>query len=76
MLHEFLSTNREEIIARTREMVANRPAPRATQVELEKGIPLFLTQLIDMLKAPSQRSARVPPGTVTRCGGWDSPWDR
>jgi hypothetical protein len=69
MLHEFLSTNREEIIARTREMVANRPAPRATQVELEKGIPLFLTQLIDMLKAPSRElgTAEIGEG-ATRHG--------
>jgi signal transduction histidine kinase len=69
MLNEFLSTNREEIIARTREMVANRPAPRATQVELEKGIPLFLTQLIDMLKAPSRElgTAEIGEG-ATRHG--------
>jgi signal transduction histidine kinase len=53
MLHEFLSVNREEIIARTRAKVANRPAPRATEAELENGIPLFLSQLIDMLQSPA-----------------------
>ena len=53
MLHEFLSVNREEIIARTRAKVANRPVPRATEAELENGIPLFLTQLIDMLQSPA-----------------------
>jgi signal transduction histidine kinase len=53
MLHEFLSVNREEIIARTRAKVANRPTPRATEAELENGIPLFLTQLIDMLRSPA-----------------------
>jgi hypothetical protein len=53
MLHEFLSVNREEIIARTRAKVANRPAPRATEAELENGIPLFLTQLVDMLQSPA-----------------------
>ena len=53
MLHEFLSINRDAIIARTRDKVAHRPAPRATDAELEEGIPLFLTQLIGMLKAPA-----------------------
>jgi hypothetical protein len=53
MLHEFLSANREQIITRTREKIANRPAPRATEAELENGIPLFLTQLTAMLKTPS-----------------------
>ena len=56
MLHEFLSSNREQIIARTREKIASRPAPRATEAELENGIPLFLTQLTAMLKTPSGES--------------------
>src|SRR5580704_8581227 len=56
MLHEFLSANRSEIIARTRERVANRSAPRATEAELENGIPLFLTQLVDMLRSPGLES--------------------
>jgi hypothetical protein len=53
MLHEFLNLNREEIIDRTRAKVANRPTPRATEVELENGVPVFLTQLIDMLQSPA-----------------------
>jgi signal transduction histidine kinase len=53
MLHEFLSTNRDEIIARARSKVSNRSAPRATPVELENGIPLFLTQLVELLRSPS-----------------------
>jgi signal transduction histidine kinase len=50
VLHEFLSANRAAIIARTREKVATRPAPRATEEELENGIPLFLDQLVDTLR--------------------------
>jgi signal transduction histidine kinase len=59
MLHDFLSANREKIIARTREKVGNRGAPRATLKELENGIPLFLTQLIGMLqtRTPAYESA-------------------
>jgi signal transduction histidine kinase len=50
VLHEFLATNRAKIIARTRERVAARTTPRATEEELENGIPLFLDQLIDNLR--------------------------
>ncbi len=50
MLHEFLSTNRTELIGRCRSKVAERPAPQATPSELEFGIPLFLDQLIKTLQ--------------------------
>jgi signal transduction histidine kinase len=49
MLHQFLVTNRQTLIDRCRAKVATRRAPRATPSELEYGIPLFLTQLTDML---------------------------
>lgn len=50
MLQDFISTHREEIIKRAREKVAARVAPRPTPQELERGIPLFLTQLGDVLR--------------------------
>ena len=50
MLHEFLSDNHAELIARCREKVAERPAPRASARELEFGVPLFLDQLIKTLR--------------------------
>jgi signal transduction histidine kinase len=49
MLSEFLTTHRETIIAATRAKVALRAAPRATPIELEAGVPLFLDQLIATL---------------------------
>ena len=49
-LDEFLAVNRTAILARARAKVAARPAPRATEEELESGIPLFLDQLIDSLR--------------------------
>ncbi len=58
MLHEFILANRVEIITRTRQRVAARPAPRATEEELERGIPLFLDQLIVSLQL-SQSSSRA-----------------
>ena len=54
MLHEFLSANRDEIIARTRAKatVIVGPATRSTDSERESGIALFLTQLVKMLQLP------------------------
>jgi signal transduction histidine kinase len=50
MLHEFLTANRLELIDRCRSKVAQRPAPGATEVELDHGIKLFLDQLIKTLR--------------------------
>ena len=50
MLHEFLAANRSELIERTRAKVALRFAPRPTDEELDKGIPLFLDQLVVILR--------------------------
>lgn len=51
MLYEFLIENRGELIERCRLKVAQRPAPRATEAELNHGITLFLDQIIKTLKA-------------------------
>jgi hypothetical protein len=51
MLHEFLTTNRAELVERCRSKVATRPAPAPTATELEHGVPLFLDQLIATLRA-------------------------
>src|SRR5688572_6800094 len=53
MLHEFLSSNRDELISRCRAKVAKRNAPKVTQRELEFGIPVFLTQLSEILRLES-----------------------
>lgn len=50
MLHEFLTAQRATLIDRCRIKVAQRPAPKATDAELEHGIPLFLEQLIKTLQ--------------------------
>jgi signal transduction histidine kinase len=50
MLHEFISTFRDEIIARAREKLTDRPWPLASTSELDHGIPLFLTQLAETLR--------------------------
>ena len=50
MLDEFLTVNRGELITRCRAKVAKRPAPRASNAELQHGIPIFLDQLIKTLR--------------------------
>ena len=50
MLHEFITSYREAIIARTREKLTDRPWPLVSTSELEHGVPLFLTQLSETLR--------------------------
>jgi hypothetical protein len=58
MLHEFLTQNRDELIVRSRQKVATRPAPRPTPKELEHGVPLFLEQLTETLRGEQEAVPR------------------
>ena len=49
VLHQFLMANREEILARARQVVGARSSPAPTELELTDGLPLFLAQLGDAL---------------------------
>ena len=53
MLHEFIDANRETIIALARDRVRGRQWPSVGVGELEHGVPLFLTQLIETLRLES-----------------------
>lgn len=53
-MHEFLFNHRDDLIARCKEKVAQRPKRGATEKQLANGIPLFLQQLIRTLKAEEQ----------------------
>ena len=50
MLCEFVALHREEIVRRCRAKVAVRAVPPPTAAELERGVPLFLDQLVDALR--------------------------
>jgi signal transduction histidine kinase len=50
MLHEFLSSQRDEIIERSKKKIALRTAPHATEAELSFGVALFFDQLTAVLK--------------------------
>lgn len=54
MLSDFIRHHRDEILERTRDRVKARMAPRATESELEHGIPLFLEQLVELLDESSE----------------------
>lgn len=68
MLHEFLSENRLDLIARCRAKVAQRPSSDANSVELEHGVTPFLDQLIKTLQVEQtaeplcSREVSGPPG--------------
>lgn len=61
MLNDFISSHRAEILTLTREKVAVRTAPRATETEIETGVPLFLDQLIAVLQAQEVRGTASDP---------------
>jgi signal transduction histidine kinase len=56
-LREFLDVNREEILARSRLRVTARNFPRVTDVELRRGLPIFLDQLGEALRKATSLEA-------------------
>jgi len=54
VLHDFLSSNREELIRRCRLKVSRRDTPAVTLVELEHGVPLVLEQLVWALRGEEE----------------------
>ena len=65
MLHDFLTENRAELIKRCQVKVARRPEPRPSWDEMKFGIPIFLAQMIEMLRLDLHSNvfdiAREPP---------------
>jgi signal transduction histidine kinase len=71
MLHEFITTNRDGIIARTREKLTDRPWPLVSTSELDHGVPLFLTQLTETLRwetTPTPFSQRAIAASAVKHG--------
>jgi hypothetical protein len=64
MLHEFLTTHRDEIIKRCSAKVARRMEPPRPAGALDHGVPLFLEQLVETLRieqTTTSRSAEASP---------------
>ena len=53
-MYAFLSNNRDELIARCKVKVAQRPRRSATADQLANGVPLFLEQLTRTLEAEEE----------------------
>ena len=51
MLYELITLNREEIITRCRAKVTTRSMPPPSEAEINHGVPLFLDQLVVMLRS-------------------------
>lgn len=69
MLHELVRTQHDEIVARSRAKVAKRRAPRATDQELEHGVPLFLGQLVEYLARAGTGATTAIDASATLHGG-------
>ena len=50
-MHRFLTNNRDELISRCKAKVAQRPHRVATTAQLANGVPMFLDQLTQALRA-------------------------
>ena len=70
MLHEFLTLHRADLINRCRSKVAQRTAPKATDGELEHGIPAFLDQLIKTLLVEQTAKPLESRKVSGPAGGW------
>ena len=62
MLHEFVSSNREELVRRCRSKGSERGSPSFTAAGLDHGVPLILEQLAWALRCEQEGppSARTP----------------
>lgn len=57
LLHEFLSANHADLIARCQAKVARRPGPRPTWDDQRFGIPSFLVHVTEMLRLDEHSNA-------------------
>jgi hypothetical protein len=61
MLHEFLTTNRNELISRCRTKAAKRFQPSTVPSVANHGVPLFLQQLVDTLREQTTPNSSIEP---------------
>ena len=63
MLHEFITSNHDELVARTRAKVEMRPPASGSNAILDNGVPLFLTQLAATLRLENTLE-QFPPNLI------------
>jgi hypothetical protein len=57
MLHEFVTSNRDELVKRCRSKVSERDSPPPAAAGLDHGVPLVLEQLVWELRCEEERPA-------------------
>jgi signal transduction histidine kinase len=70
-MYQFLINNRDELIARCKHKVAQRPQRAATMQQLIHGIPIFLEQLTRTLRA-EERGEAAEGKRISGASGGDS----
>jgi hypothetical protein len=68
MLHEFLTSNRQLLISRCSENVAKRFEPTETKATIDHGVPLFLQQLVEILREEQYTDIRSVDAAPTEIG--------
>jgi hypothetical protein len=58
MLHDFLTSNRQELISRCKAKVANRFESTGIPAAVDHGVPLFLQQLVETLRCEQTTPTR------------------
>jgi signal transduction histidine kinase len=66
MLHEFLTTNRADLLSRCEARVTQRNPPRSSDIEMQHGMPLFLDQLIATLQTEDHALQPISHGRNSR----------
>lgn len=59
MLHDFITTNSGEIVARTRAKLTARSGTVPAEREMKNGVPLFLTQLSERLRVSASNNDAI-----------------
>lgn len=62
MLYEFVTSNRDELIRRCQDKVTKRANTPEIRAALGNGVPLFLRQLSDILRAETETTQRPVAG--------------
>ena len=58
MLYDFITANSAEILALSREKLTSRKVPIPTSMELTEGLPVFLAQLVTILRGDTGEESR------------------
>jgi hypothetical protein len=64
MLDDFISRNRDELIRRCRAKVAMRSSPPPTQSEIDRGVPLFLDQLVQEIRSGPTKAHEIGESAI------------